>query len=154
MKRVLLSVALGLIMMLAGCDEFPARDRLGVWRQDDQVLLRYALCPEEHVTTVEIYDAGDIARRDDDDILWRIESTAPNEVDTFEVGVVPEGFQEEVPLRQRVSGSEITAFVGTNQQTYAEVMFRPRTLETDALLASSGEFVSPSGFDEAASDSC
>lgn len=94
-----------LLLASAGCTEpVPDFPRIGLARTSDGngLVVHLATCPDETVDAVEVSKINGAAVGDEDDeTLWRIEAEGvPGPLAKVEVGSVPPGFREVVPLRQ------------------------------------------------------
>ena len=91
-----------MVMVSTACAAEMADERMGLSRTADGagLVLHLAACPGEVVEAVEVSSVeGDAVGDEDDETLWRVESegNAPTP-QKVEVGSVPAGFREVVPL--------------------------------------------------------
>ena len=167
-RRILAPLALA-SLALVGCSLFPGAKRLGVSAAPDGgVLVHFVACPGETVTKVAYMESvgggfsvetGNDEPADDpenDEILvWLVTSPGSDER-TFEIGVKPPGFTEELPLNEDPRAVDAPgAFVayGGDGIGSLEIGFDVDDLETNTILTLNG-YVDPATFQSEGAASC
>jgi hypothetical protein len=70
---------------------------LGVTLDGDEVVVLFNLCPGQHVRDLQVRTTGDFPP-EEAEVLWQITSTADRSPGEIELGSVPDGYEELVPL--------------------------------------------------------
>jgi hypothetical protein len=136
-------VAIGILSScIPGDPSAEANEAIGL-RQDPQgnVVIEYALCPDERVVRVELWHPkGNVVGDGNDTLLWRLRAGSRGSRDSsFVVGGQSHNFLMEKKLTATLDVTETYAVgVTTNQQTIAIAMFRLDELHRDDLLVSDG----------------
>jgi hypothetical protein len=139
-------------------DVTPPRRREGTalsLTADGALIIHYVLCPQETVRGVSVVvPEGQVVGDEDDRRLWAISSDEGSVLSQFRVGATPEGFVEEVPLRNALPpNSELAVVMETTFYPHAWAVFRITELHTSQVLWK-GETISPEDFEERAEERC
>ena len=163
--RVSRSIVAGLIALTLGaCGLFEDANRLGVSAEGEgDVRAHFVPCPGQAVTRVALLsqvgsgvhlETGDDQPGDDpeDDevVIWSVGAAAGSPETTFQMGVTPPGFTDEIPLVGRPADhSGIAAFVGYRSAdgglASLQIGFDIDDLESDRILTLS-DFKDPATF--------
>jgi hypothetical protein len=170
-QRLSIAVLLLVVMTsLTGCSLFPGAKRLGVSASPSGgVRVHFVPCPGEVVTKVAYLEGvgGGFSAEtgndqpaddpDDDEILrWLAVAPSGSEERTFDIGVTPPGFAEELPLDQDPrTVSAPAAFVAYRGREIGslEIGFDVDDLERGSILTLGGR-KDPATFEREALESC
>lgn len=112
---ILLAVVLA-AFALPACDDDPEFPRIGVSRSaEDALVLHLAPCENEVIQAFELAAVkGEVVGDADDETLWRVEAVDSGSpaLTAVEVGSVPPGFREVVPLSEDVPENLNAVFEG------------------------------------------
>jgi hypothetical protein len=135
-----------------GCilgDPSPAQDlAIGLTDAGDTVLL-VRRCPEDaRVLEVAFMRPKGRIGREDDVLIWAIQSVVGSSLERFPLGVTPGEFQEIVPLTAAVSAEDtIAAEVVFNvTKTPARISVETASLNPDSFLTMGGRRLTEDGF--------
>jgi hypothetical protein len=120
------------------CDPLTGVDAVGVTRASSgaRIGVVYALCPSADVRSVALYRAPE-ERPDYDaeDILWKLASSTGSKLESYVVGVTPQGFIEDVPLTSELAPDQgLAVLVEVEQSGDANVIFTIQDLREDRIF--------------------
>jgi hypothetical protein len=144
------------LLVLAGCDRFPAGARLGLESsQTGPVKILYAACPGEVISAVELVIPVDHPGGDDDRIIWAVRNAGgrTGAIQLVAGAPPPSGYETSVPLRQVPPDQELSVIVDSDKANVVS-SFGPGDLRPDTFLTNANEYVSSSDFEQSAADSC
>lgn len=119
------------------------------------MIILYVGCPGELIQKVSLVaPEGQVISDEDDRDVWVISSQVGSRSSRFEVGQVPEGFEEELSLASDLSPDlELAAVLQTTRRATAFIAFRIEELRSDQVLTTEGR-VSVSEFEDRALERC
>lgn len=151
-----------LAFVLAGWDPLEPDAAVGVsLGEGGHVHVHVALCPGEALTRLELVRTTDgVVGHGDDTILWAIDDESADTVgatgfrlEDFVVGVVPDGYEEAVELKDLVGRKEALDVRMLTTSSEQIVLFSISMLSRDRIL-SEGTMRSPEGSVSRAEDVC
>lgn len=125
-------VGLVVACLFVACIPSRPTSGLGVTRTDEGIRVIVNLCPGEELEVLRVETAGDFAP-EESEVLWHIASTSGS-TDTVDLGEVPPGYEELVPLDADLDSMEIVGLTAELNGLEVTTSFRNDEVTLDQVL--------------------